>query len=89
MPKKNLKKTKAILGFVASFTVGTVAGAVLRAYIPVDANKITKISYQIGTYVIAGMAGEAATKYTERTVDSIVNGVEQAQEEIEKNSDGE
>lgn len=68
---KTVTVLKKILPPVASIATGAVVGTVLKAFTPLEAKTITKISFGIGSFVLISIAGDAAAKYTEGYIDEV------------------
>lgn len=67
----NTELIKMASGLVASISVGTVVSHAIKSTTPAVVTPVTKVLVTIGTFVAVGMAGAAATSYTEKELDKL------------------
>lgn len=75
---KKLEVVKAVAGIVVSLGAGAVVGNAIKFTSPEDLKVLAKVGVGIGGFVISAMVGDAAAKYTEEQIDSVVDGVKNA-----------
>jgi hypothetical protein len=76
--RNNMKKIELLktgVSLVVSFGVGTIVGNIIKASTPSDVKKIVQLCIGAGSLVLTGLAGDAASKYTEGKIDDAVNSI--------------
>ena len=63
---------KSGLGLVAGMGAGAIVTNIVSAFVPKDANKISKLGYLIGGICIVGVVSKQASEYAEDTVDELI-----------------
>ena len=80
---KKMEAVKAVAALVVSAGVGFIVSNIVKATTPADTKVIVKICIGIGSFVLAGLVSDAATDYTEKTIDEAVEMVKDAVKEAE------
>lgn len=63
---------KGIVGFLVGTSVGAVAKNAIKSTTPIITDTRIKILVTIGEFVLSSMAAKAASKYTDKEIDNIV-----------------
>lgn len=71
-----LATVKRVVGIVAGAGTGFVIGNAIKATSPQDMGAIGKIATSIGGFVMGGIVGNAAGKYTDEAIDDVVEFVD-------------
>ena len=71
--KIELLKTAAAL--VVSVGVGAIVGNAVKHTTPSDVKQLAKACIKLGSFVLTGVVGDMAAKYTEDKIDSAVSTV--------------
>ncbi len=70
-----LNLLKAAVEIVVSVGVGAVVGNAIKASTPDSVTTLQKVMIGVGGFVLSGMVGDMATKYTSETIDDTVEKV--------------
>ena len=65
---------KLATGFVVSAGTGTIVKNIIKSTTPDNLKIAKRVTVVIGGFVLSGMVGEMATKYTDKNIDGIVKG---------------
>lgn len=71
MKKNTFELVKGACSFISGLGVSTIAGLVCGAVYTPKLKGLNKALYWVGTFVIGGMAGEAASEYTEKKFEEL------------------
>lgn len=68
-----LSLVKNVTCLIVSAGVGAVVGNAIKASTPEELKILQKISIGVGGFVLSGMVGNFASKYTDEQIDSTVS----------------
>lgn len=74
--------SKLVLGGIASLSVGTVVGTMVKATAPIGVPALKKAGIVVGSVVLSNMAAGLAASYVEGTIDQAVDGWEKAKRDV-------
>ena len=72
---KKIDMIKKIGTLVVSVGVGAIVGNAIKATTPSSINTINRVCIGIGAFVLTGMVGGMAAKYTEEQINETVNEI--------------
>lgn len=75
---------KAAVDIIVSTGVGAVVGNAIKMSTPLDATITKKISIGVGGFVLSGMVGSHAAKYTGEQIDTTLTQVRALKETLTK-----
>lgn len=70
---KKLEAIKSVAALVVSIGVGAIVSNIVKGTTPSNAKTLLRVCVAIGSFVLTGLVSEAATKYTEKTIDETVD----------------
>ncbi len=76
---------KLSVGMVASIGAGAIVGNIIKVTTPSTTTKLMKLVIGLGGLVLTGIVGDAASTYVDKTVDDMVNTVNDVKQEVENN----
>lgn len=72
-----LSLIKSVSEIVVSIGVGAVVGNAIKASTPSTVTTLQKVMIGVGGFVLSGMVGDMATKYTSDSIDGTVDKIKQ------------
>jgi hypothetical protein len=80
-----VEMVKTAVGVAVSLGVGAIVENAIKATTPKRIGMITKICTVIGAFVLSGIAGDKAVKYTDEKIDTAVSTLKKMADEGELN----
>lgn len=74
--KKTTKIARVVIEHTANFGAAFTVAAAIKGYIPMHKNKLVRVSQNIGTFGLSGVAGNAASKYVVEQFDNVVDVID-------------
>jgi hypothetical protein len=75
---------KLAADLLVSIGAGAVVSNAIKVSTPENAKAIQKIAIGVGGFVLSGMAGEMAVKYTDQNIDNAVDQFKAAKDKVKK-----
>ena len=82
--EKALNVVKCVGGIVVSIGIGAVAANLIKATTPAGTKKLTKLCIGVGSFIVAGMAADAASQEFDNKFDKIVSTIKKFVQDEEK-----
>lgn len=87
MKDKNIKKVnmiKVIVGLGVAVGVTAIVGGAIKSVTPATTNMLKKACIGLGGFAISGIITDAATNYSDKTVDKVVESYYEVKNSIDQ-----